>query len=107
MMTTLSQVIKNLKEQGYSEDFNLKDSCLECSARKINLNPEEFEVDSTYRFEGTSDPSDSAIAYAISSEKHGLKGVLVNSYGAYADPVVAKLAAKLQIVRGDEDRTDL
>ena len=41
----------------------------------------EFIVDKHYRFEGSSDPGDEAIVYAISSEKHKLKGVLIDGYG--------------------------
>jgi hypothetical protein len=41
-----------------------------------------------------SDPDDNDIVYAISSDA-GVKGVLVNAYGPYADSLSADLAAKL------------
>jgi hypothetical protein len=49
-----------------------------------------------YRFEGESDPSDEAILYAISSEKHGLKGLLVNGYGVSSDPLTEAMVSKLR-----------
>lgn len=98
-MDTLSQVIQTLRDQGYREDFNLKPSCIHLASRELEILPEDFEIDKTFRFEGASDPSDSAIAYAISSAKHDLKGVLVNSYGVYADPTSEKMTAKLHFAR--------
>lgn len=50
-----------------------------------------------YRYEGMTDPGDQSILYAISSEKYALKGVLVNAYGIYADPVTAEMEKKLTI----------
>ena len=38
-----------------------------------------------YRFEGTSDPDDMAIAYAIET-KSGVRGILVDAFGVYSDP---------------------
>lgn len=86
-MTTLSRVLNVLKERGYTEDFNLTDTCLVCHGNSLQVFPEEFVVDKHYRFEGNSDPGDEAIVYAISSTKHGIKGVLVNGYGMYSDKV--------------------
>ncbi len=84
-MTTLSEVLNNLREEGYTTDFNLGNNCLVCSANMLEIHPEDFVVDRHYRFEGMSDPDDEAIVYAISSQKHGIKGVFVNGYGIYSD----------------------
>ena len=93
---TLAMAIQGLKERGYTEDFNLKFDCLECGPDNRKLKPEAFEVDEVHRFEGASDPADSSVLYAISSEQHGLKGMLVSAYGAYADPVSAEMIRKLK-----------
>jgi quercetin dioxygenase-like cupin family protein/Fe2+ or Zn2+ uptake regulation protein len=85
-MTTVSEVLNHLKEQGYTVDFNLENNCLVCSENRLRVHPEEFVVDKHYRFEGMSDPADEAVIYAISSPLHQIKGVLVNGYGIYSDP---------------------
>ena len=93
---TLSEKINDLRKQGYTEDFNLQQNCLECRNGQFKLFADDFKIDSYYRFEGESNPSDSSILYAISSERHGLKGVLVNAYGIYSDPITDEMLQKLQ-----------
>ncbi len=84
-MTTLSEVTNLLKERGYTVEFNLKENHLECLKNHLKIFPGEFIVDKHYRFEGPSDPGDEAIVFAISSEKHNLKGVLIDGYGISSD----------------------
>jgi|SRR4051812_36285524 hypothetical protein len=93
-MTTLSQVMSDLRKKGYTEDFNLDKDCIQCAGRK--LFPDEFQIDSFYRFEGPSDPADEAILYAISAIKGNFKGLLVNGYGTSADGLTNAMLEKLR-----------
>lgn len=93
---TVSEAVNGLKERGYDLDFNLEENCIVC--RDSKLNPDEFEIVETHRFEGNSDPADEAIVYAIES-RTGMKGVLVNGYGVSADALDGELAKKLQLHR--------
>ncbi|GAB2699335.1 hypothetical protein GCM10011495_14860 [Hymenobacter frigidus] len=95
-MTTLSEITTKLKNEGYIEDFNLKESCLECPANVMQIFPHEFVVDKHYRFEGASDPADAAVVYAISSPKYHLKGILVNGYGMYSDTLTDDMVKALK-----------
>lgn len=92
---TLSETMARLKAEGYTEDFNLGFDCVHCREKQLEILPEDFHVDKFYRFEGESNPDDSAILYAISSGKHGVKGVLVNGYGIYSDSLADEMIAKL------------
>jgi hypothetical protein len=92
---TLTEAINALKEQGYTEDFNLLHNCLECGQGK--LKPGEFKVDKFFRFEGSTDPDDQSILYAISSDKYKIKGILVNAYGVYSDDATDELIEALKI----------
>ena len=94
---TLSQTIDALRKEGYTEDFNLQQNCLECRNGQFKLFADEFGVDKYYRFEGASNPSDAAILYAISSDTHQLKGTLVNAYGIYSDPITDEMLEKLEM----------
>ncbi len=95
-MTTVSEVLNVLKERGYTVDFNLNNNCLICHQNSLQIYPGEFVVDKHYRFEGMSDPGDEAIVYAISSDKHNLKGTLVNGYGIYADELADEMIQALR-----------
>ena len=94
---TLSQAITALKQQGYIEDFNLKENCLECIAGKKDLVPHEFIIDKSFRFDVNEDPSDQAVLYAISSSIHNMKGLLVNGYGLYSDATSNAILEKLKV----------
>ena len=94
---TLSGTMDELRKEGYVEDFNLQQNCLECRNGQFKVFADEFKIDKFYRFEGESNPSDSSILYAISSDKHHLKGVLVNAYGIYSETVTDELLQKLEV----------
>ena len=94
---TLSETMNELRKQGYTEDFNLRQNCLECRNGQFRVFANEFKVDDYFRFEGDSNPDDSSILYAISSDRYRLKGVLVNAYGIYSEPVTDEMLAKLDL----------
>lgn len=93
---SLSETINGLIELGYTHDFNIHEECLKCNQTDTILQPEDFQIDKVYRFEGASDPEDQSILYAISSTKFEMKGTLVNGYGISADQESSKLIEKLQ-----------
>jgi len=93
--TTLSQAINDLTKKGYTFNFNIKQDCIECPDKKVQLQPDEFEIDMIYRFQEMSDVDNESILYAISSTQNNVKGLLVNAYGIYADTASTKLIEKL------------
>jgi hypothetical protein len=93
---TIVEAINLLRAEGYTEDFNLQQNCLECRDGQFRLFHDEFKVDKYFRFEGDTDPADESIVYAISSEKLNLKGILINAYGIYAEPVTNEMLQKLR-----------
>ena len=97
-LDTLSETMNALKSKGYTTDFNLKKECLVCEkdGKELHILPNEFEIEDIFRFEGESNPDDSSILYAIKSDKHNIKGVLVNAYGVYADELVSEMASKFK-----------
>lgn len=93
---TLSETMNDLRGQGYTEDFNLRQNCLECGKIMLSLSADDFKVDQFFRFEGETDPSDESILYAISSERFGIKGLLVNGYGIYSESLTDDMVARLK-----------
>ncbi len=94
---TLTAAVEDLDKRGYEYDFSLAPDGIECKSLDLFLMPEEFEIDEFYRFEGMTDPGDSAVIYAISSPVGNLKGVLIDAYGAYAENISPELLNKLKI----------
>jgi len=94
---TLSEAVNDLIKRGYTTDFLLQEEkdCLICSNNSLELSPEEFTIDEVYRFEGMSDPDDESIVFAISSDKHKVKGLVINSFGAEFGYRSSKLVAHL------------
>lgn len=97
--SSLSLAVNDLIRRGYNLNFNLRPDRLECVENQLSVHPDDFQIDEVHRFEGMTDPGDSNILYAISSEKLQMKGLLVNAYGAYADTFSAEMARKLEIKR--------
>jgi hypothetical protein len=96
---TVTEALNDLRARGYSADFNLllEKDCLVCHSHKVELSPDDFEIDEVYRFYSSSDPGDEMIVYAISSTHHQLKGVIVNAFGLYSESAVSKLVSKLEL----------
>jgi hypothetical protein len=93
---TLTDAINALRQQGYTEDFNLANDCIECRKGDYKLAHNEFGIDKSFRFDVNEDPSDQSVVYAISSPDHNVKGLLVNGYGVYSDTMSNALLAKLK-----------
>lgn len=93
---TLSEAITNLRKQGYIHDFNLRSEWLESEQLNVQLKPGTFHVDELYRFEGMTNPDDSSILFAITSPA-GIKGILVDAYGPYAESLSSKILKQLII----------
>lgn len=100
---TLLDALKDLIERGYTEDFNVDGDMMQDREKNIKMNVDEFEIDEFYRFEGESNPSDMSILYAISSEKHNLKGTLVSAFGTYSGNQSAAIEAKLNHQQVNKD----
>lgn len=93
---TLTEAIADLRKRGYVHDFNLRTEWIECQPLQLQLKPADFHVDEVHRFEGMNNPDDSSILFAIQSPT-GLKGVLVDAYGAYAESLSTEMIKRLTI----------
>ena len=94
---SLSTCINELQKRGYDTDLEVNERGLVSRVREDPLDPAQFTIDEFYRFEGTSDPADMSIVYAISSEELGIKGLIVNAFGTYASDVVNKMVSRLDV----------
>ncbi len=93
---TLSEAMNDLKTRGYGSDFNLHPEWIENVPMNLRLGPAQFHIDEVHRFEGMTNPDDSAVLYAISTPQ-GVKGVLVDAYGAYAESLSTEMIKRLRV----------
>ena len=100
--STLTEAMKDLKEKGFTHDFNQQGAHLECKALSKNYQPETFTITHTYRFEGMSSAGDNSVLYAIEAED-GTKGQLVDAYGVYADSLTPEMIEKFRVEYKDPD----
>jgi hypothetical protein len=93
---TLTEAIRELKLNGYVHDFNLHPEWIECPPLKLKMGPKDFHVDEVHRFEGATNPDDSAVLYAVNSWA-GVKGLIVDAYGAYSATLSREMIEHLRI----------
>jgi hypothetical protein len=79
--------LEALRAQGFTASFVAQGGFLRLLGGTRDFRPDELTVRGYQRFEGTSDPDDMSIVYAIES-KDGIKGTLVDAFGVYANPTV-------------------
>jgi hypothetical protein len=94
-------VIARLEQEGFTEHFVVKGSALRSIETGHTFTPAEVDIREFARYEGVSNPSDMSIVYAIES-RGGVRGTLVDAFGAYADPNVAAFVEAV-----DEHRAEI
>lgn len=88
---TLAQVMNQLKEEGYNDNIPTDEL--------KSLNPSDWVIDDTHRFEGNSNPADNSILYAISKKDKSQKMMLINAYGVDADKNMNDFIEKLNSIK--------
>jgi hypothetical protein len=94
---TLGRVIDVLGRRGYTEHFRAVDGGLVALDSGERFDSKDLTIRGYYRFEGTSDPDDMAITYAIET-RSGVRGVLIDAFGVYADPATGRALENVPIL---------
>jgi hypothetical protein len=86
--------MRDLARRGYTDQFVVEGDHLRARVSGAAFEPEDLVIREHYRFEGTSDPDDMSIVYAIES-RSGTRGTLVDAFGVYADPAIGAVVARI------------
>ena len=97
-MKSLSTCLNRMVMDGYTEDFKVTEDGLQGMNNHTVYTPQDLQVANFFRFEGMSDPDDNAILYVIET-KDGVKGTLVDAYGIYHDPRIARFMKMVEEVK--------
>jgi hypothetical protein len=81
---SITEIIERLKEDYYIYDFEIQDNKLTAKDLDTFYNANDVVIDKVFRFEGTSDPADMSIIYAVTTND-GKKGIIINAFGTYGD----------------------
>jgi hypothetical protein len=90
--------IRALRRDGFTNDFTASGGELHLDGTERRFRPEDCRILNHFRFEGTSDPGDMSIVYALET-RDGTRGILVDAFGTYADPEVGAVVRRMGIER--------
>ncbi|OFY86417.1 MAG: hypothetical protein A3F72_11510 [Bacteroidetes bacterium RIFCSPLOWO2_12_FULL_35_15] len=91
---TLVETLANLTKKGFTNNFIIKDDSIVCAENNMKLDPKDFEIIEDHNFKGLYDLDDGSVAYAIKSDRLNIKGILVDAFGANANPIVTEFVRK-------------
>lgn len=92
---TLSEATVDLKKRGYTFNFQINENGKLTDNKNLEFDPSEVILEEFHRFEGMTNPADSTILYAVRT-KSGMKGTVVDSYGADGSEITSDFMNKAQ-----------
>jgi hypothetical protein len=104
-MNTLTERINKATKEGYTESFKVTQQGLFSEGSQKTYMPVDVFIKDFFRFEGQSDPADNAILYIIETSD-GVKGMLVDAYGAYADENINKFIVEVEEIQKKERKAE-
>lgn len=97
-MKSLAMLSNKMVLDGYDDDFKITGKGLKSLKTEKIYQPDQINVINFFRFEGQSDPNDNTIMYVIETSD-GLKGTLVDAYGAYADRQLSEFMNNVESIQ--------
>ena len=95
---TLSQRLLEAMKRGSTDNFKVVDATLIDIDHDNNYSSKEVAITDYFRFEGYTDPQDSAILYLIKTND-GHKGTLIDAYGVYADSIISNFVNRIESIQ--------
>lgn len=93
---TVTDAVAFLREQGYTDEVELKGTDLVSERTNISCALINVIVDHRFRFEGDSDPGDAAIVLGLRYPDTDIRATLVSAFGHGADPATAEFFRRLR-----------
>lgn len=97
--SSVAEAVQGLNQRGFTCNLELTGGMLRAVESGETFRPQDLTIVEHHRFEGASDPDDMAIVYGIESNS-GIRGVLVDAYGVYADPRVSEFLKTVKMREG-------
>jgi len=94
-METMSEAVARLEAAGFTESFRAGPKGVLQVRDEEPLEPESMIVEETVRFEGASDPDDSAVLFALRTHDGRHRGTFVANFGPETEPRTAAALHRL------------
>lgn len=94
MYADLADAVESFKEKGYDHTYELGDDCITCKELNVEFTVDNLKIIESHTFDQGTDPGSENTLYAIESND-GVKGLLIISYGMYANRDKAHLIDNL------------
>ncbi len=98
--TNMVEAIEELKKRGFTANFEFLDQTFRDVDSGRTFKADELTIVEHHRFEGASDPDDMSVVYAMESDD-GLKGVIADAFGLYANPDLGGFLEKVTTQEGN------
>lgn len=103
---TIGEITTLLSTDGYRGSFVLHDTDHLRDRPDGRLwSANEVVIRDVFRVEGQSDPDEMAVVYALETAD-GDRGVIIDAFGPYGDPVLADLIARIPVQRQRDPATE-
>src|ERR1700748_185862 len=74
------EAVRTFQAEGYKHDFRAEGARLFDVTADREIEPDDIQVDASFRFEEAPDGADVSVLYAISDRKHGTKGLVIDAF---------------------------
>ncbi len=92
---TLSEAVEHLKKRGFTHNFRVNNEGELIETGEAHFEPANVKLVEFHRFEGTSDPGDMSILYALETTT-GEKGTVVDSFGMDGSETISEFMNKVE-----------
>jgi hypothetical protein len=84
-----------LQEKGFNEEFQIAGEGLKALSSGKIYQPQDLKILEHFRYEGITNPDDEAVMYVVETND-GLKGIIVDAFGIYANSELADFMKKVE-----------
>lgn len=97
---TLVEAIQSLRKDGFKSDFRFENGVMKSSVTGKHYQPKDMVIVKNHRLEGASNPSDLSVVFAVKTNQE--RGIIVSSYGTYADMKIVEFLNQVKVELEDE-----
>jgi hypothetical protein len=97
--SSVADVVSHFTAHGYTGGFRAENGELRDVVTGLTYRPEQLQIDDLVRFEGESDPGDSAAVFALSDSEGAKRGTYVVTFGPEMDRFDAEAVRRLRDAR--------